>query len=161
MHRLGFLPFYCFRRRGFFAPSSPPLSHPHSSSLAHYRSTPTPPLSQSCPYSACSAPQQGERGARGAQTQSPVCLFSLQYCCYLPSCLGFSTQRTFCFTGLCFTLQKAHLFLFNSFLFSVSTWLCGEKRLCMCVTAEQRGCRYQRLPAAATTVWALPVKRRR
>lgn len=116
MHRLGCLPFYCFREEDFFPSSS--LNHPHSCPLARYRPTPTPALSLLVEHTAHAQQhsKERERGAREAQPQSPVCFFSLQYCCYLPSCLGFSTQRTFCFFGLCLTLQKAHLFLY-CFLF--------------------------------------------
>lgn len=66
-------------------------------------------------------------------------------------CLVFSFSRrrlSFCLPG-------------SLFPYSVSIWLCGGERLCMCVTANQQGCGYQRLPAAATTPWAVPAKRRR
>lgn len=48
-------------KRIFFPLSSSSLTHPHSCSLARYRPTPTPPLSPSWAYSACSVTQQAER----------------------------------------------------------------------------------------------------
>lgn len=69
MHRLGFLPFYCFGGRGIF--------FPHSCSLARYRPTPTPPLPPSWAYSACSVTQQAEREWNEGSTAS-VSSLSLQ-----------------------------------------------------------------------------------
>lgn len=165
IHRLSCLPFYCFGEDHFFLLLSSFL--PSLSSLI--QPLPLLFLSPGCAYSEPSATQQGEREGeieRRAQPQfevsslspqSPVLLFTLLLGIFLSAhllcrCLIFDSPE-----GASVSVWLSLSFLFS---FSLPIWLCGEEHLCMCVTVDQRGCGYQRLPAAATIPWAVPVKRR-
>ena len=88
--------------RGFFSPfSQSSLFFPSHSSLIH----PAPRLSVQR-FLSNTAKRGEEIRERSLSLKSPVCLFSLQYCCYLPSWLAFSSQHTFCVAPSRSALQK-------------------------------------------------------
>lgn len=106
MHRLGCQPFYCFGEDDFFffffffshssslLPSCSSLIRPCPSSLSWLSVTRV--LGNTRRERARKRARERER-ERSLSLKSPVCLLSLLYCCYLPSCLAFSFQQTFCF----------------------------------------------------------------
>lgn len=102
--------------------------------------------------------RQSEREERVAQPQfevSSLSLLSRIVVIYPPA---WRFPFTFASLPRVFGSAEGTPQLFPSSLFFFSFWLCGEEHLCMRVTADERGCGYQRLPAAATTPWAADLK---
>lgn len=166
---LGCLPFYCFGEDDFFL-----LLLSVILILTLLLVTDPPPPLLSLLVERTANPQQHikerERERGGAQPQFEVSSLSPQPVLLLlfTLLLGIFLSAHLLCRRLAFgSPEGASLSVWlslsfpSSSSFSLSIWLCCEERLCMCVTADQRGCGYQRLPAAAPIPWAVPAKRRR
>lgn len=141
--------FYCFGKEGFF------FFFSQSSSLFPSSLFCPRPSSLSC---LSARERQSEREERVAQPQfevSSLSLLSRIVVIYPPA---WRFPFTFASLPRVFGSAEGTPLLFPSSLFFFSFWLCGEEHLCMRVTADKRGCGYQRLPAAATTPWAADLK---